>query len=486
MKYKIINQVAVLASSSCNLNCSYCYLHDQHKGDAYNLLDEEIQKAWKDGTYVDNIKKVFKTIGCDPSQVTHFSFWGGEPLIHLDSLLPSIKELFKFFNGLTFCMIPTNWTIINNLYQFLFLIDQTLIELNPKQELTFHLQLSIDGPPGIFNTDGHPGDWNVYKKNIDKLFSQLSAKPLQKLKIIFEIHPTATISNILNHLNTYDKIKDYIDYFRNFMTYIDNKTYEYNINNFCRCHQTLTFPVIAVPDRISVQDGLKLNMIINLANQVQINESYKTKDIGERIYYHSLHNFGVKSIAERNPLCTESGLNGLTILYDGTICDCPCSYIQTFPPYIEQIKNDPNRQNDYKLALLRQPYFINPLIATDEEKEKFDWYMLDAIRDTKTTQISLAMALCQELALSGQINYNYFVNPELLLKTLYTIGNIYSCPREQVAALRNSFLADHNDCKKLLNGATETVLRDRKLEGIIQSKGALECQKNMKKKIQNY
>ena len=290
------------------------------------------------------------------------------------------------------------------------------------------------------------------------------------------------MKNILTHLNTYDKIKDYIDYLQNFMKYIDNTSYEYNIHSFCVCRQTLAFPVIAVPDKITVQDGMNLNTIINLTNQVQINE-YELHEIGERIYYHSLHNFGVRSIAERNPLCTESGLNGLTILYDGTICDCPCSYIQTFPPYLEQIKNNPKRQNDYKLALLRQPYFINPLTATDKEKEKFNWYMLDAIRDTKTTQVSLAMALCQELALSGQIDYNYFVDPELLLKTLYTVGNIYSCPREQVAALHNSFLTDHNDCKKLLNGAIATIFKDRKSEGIIQYKGVLECQKNMKEKI---
>lgn len=485
MKYRFIDQVAVLASSSCNLNCSYCYLHDQHKGDAYSLLNEKIQQAWKDGTYVKNIKEVFKTIQCDPSKVTHFSFWGGEPLISLENLLPSVKELFKFFNGLTFCMIPTNWTIINNLDQFLLLIDEALIELDSKQKLTFHLQLSIDGPPGIFNSSGHPGDWDKYRKNIDILFQSLALTPFKKLRLLFEVHPTATMNNILNNLNTYDKIKEYNDYLQDFMKYINDKTYEYNINDFCYCGQALTFPVIAVPDKISVKDGMDLDSIINLSTNVQIKE-YELKEIGERMYYHSLHNFMVKSIAERNPLCTESGLNGLTILYDGTICDCPCSYIQTFPPYLEQTKNNPKRQNDYKLALLRQPYFINPLTATDKEKEKFDWYMLDAIRDTKTTQISLAIALCQELALSGQINYNYFVDPELLLKTLYTIGNIYSCPREQVAALRNSFLSDHNDCKKLLNGAAETILRDRKSEGIIQYKGVLECQKNMKEKISSF
>lgn len=484
MLYNYINQVALLASSSCNLHCSYCYLHDQHKGNAYSILNNEIQTYWKNGEYFNNIKKVFEAINCSPSTVTHLSFWGGEPLIELENLLNSTKDIFKYFNKLIFCMIPTNWTKIDYLDQFLYLVDEALIEIDKQEELIFHLQLSIDGPPGVFNKNGHPGDWNTYRQNIISLFESLSKKPFQKLKLTFEVHPTAAMQNILAHLNTYEKIKEYEDYLIEFMHFIDNKTYEYKIHEFCNCGQNLAFPVIAVPDKISVSDSLDLQKIINLTNYVQKQE-YNIEQSGERMYYHSLHNFAVSHISERNHLCTESGLNGLTILYDGTICDCPCSYIQTFQPYLDQIKNNPQQQEEYRLALLRRPYFINPLTASEEEKERFDWYMLQAIRDTKTTQISLAMALCQELALSGQINYMYFLDPEILLKSLYAIGNIYACPREQIAALKNSYLADHNDCKKLLNGATETILKDRKYDGIMQYKGALLCQKDIRQKINN-
>ena len=40
-----IYSLMVLGSSVCNLNCSYCYLENQHKTNAYVLLNKEIQKA---------------------------------------------------------------------------------------------------------------------------------------------------------------------------------------------------------------------------------------------------------------------------------------------------------------------------------------------------------------------------------------------------------------------------------------------------------
>ena len=40
-----IQKLMVLGSTVCNLGCSYCYLRNQHKNNAYVLLNKEIQKA---------------------------------------------------------------------------------------------------------------------------------------------------------------------------------------------------------------------------------------------------------------------------------------------------------------------------------------------------------------------------------------------------------------------------------------------------------
>ena len=89
MKYSHIIQVSVLGSSICNLNCSYCYLHEQHFCNAYATLNKEIQEAWINGSYIENIQKVFQEINCKTSEVTNFEIWGGEPLILIENLVES-------------------------------------------------------------------------------------------------------------------------------------------------------------------------------------------------------------------------------------------------------------------------------------------------------------------------------------------------------------------------------------------------------------
>ena len=50
-----ISCVCFMTASSCNLNCSFCYLH---KNESFKEFDKEIFQAWDDGSYITNVKKV--------------------------------------------------------------------------------------------------------------------------------------------------------------------------------------------------------------------------------------------------------------------------------------------------------------------------------------------------------------------------------------------------------------------------------------------
>lgn len=50
-----ISCVCFMTASSCNLNCSFCYLH---KNESFKEFDKEILQAWDDGSYITNVKKV--------------------------------------------------------------------------------------------------------------------------------------------------------------------------------------------------------------------------------------------------------------------------------------------------------------------------------------------------------------------------------------------------------------------------------------------
>ena len=70
--------ISVITSSTCNLNCNFCYLHKNKVNYEYNEL---LRAAWDDGTYVNNLKLVFEKMENNPEDVEEIHFWGGETLI---------------------------------------------------------------------------------------------------------------------------------------------------------------------------------------------------------------------------------------------------------------------------------------------------------------------------------------------------------------------------------------------------------------------
>ena len=89
-----INYITLFASGTCNLKCSYCYIH---RNPALAEIDKEIRDAWEDGTYLTNVKDVFVRLGADVLSVKKLEFWGGESTLHLSVINKRVKDLFTLF-----------------------------------------------------------------------------------------------------------------------------------------------------------------------------------------------------------------------------------------------------------------------------------------------------------------------------------------------------------------------------------------------------
>lgn len=121
METEKIHALSVITSSTCNLNCKFCYLHKNKVNHEYNNL---IRQAWDDGTYLENIRKVFEKMGNDRNDVTQIHFWGGETLIQVDLLEKNVPKFYELFPNIKSWHISTNWVInINNFFTFLKTID---------------------------------------------------------------------------------------------------------------------------------------------------------------------------------------------------------------------------------------------------------------------------------------------------------------------------------------------------------------------------
>lgn len=477
MKFKefsIINKVMVMGSTVCNLNCDFCYLHDQHKSGSFGLLNEQIQKAWKDGTYVESIKKVFQEIECTPDTVDYLGFWGGEPLILAKNLVNPLYELVLYFKNLKDIDVVTNFSRIDYLNEMIHAADRALIETADKRKnkkVYFHVQLSIDAPPGPIQDNGHKCDWDIYRQNIERICYEVSQEPLQMVELTFELHSTVQIQDILKYLSTIEEVEYYLNYFNDFHNFINNTAKKYGVEKCVVQNQSTVYPNTANPYKFSLEDAMDNFKDLYLLDYIQHNLKYEYTD--SHIYTHAALNSWNYSVLNPNVVCVESGLMGLTILPDGTICECPCDYILKFEPYMEWLKDNPLAQENYRDSLMKQKYYINPLTATQKEKDDFDWYIYDSIRLNNSTIIHMTMNLCLELALSYQIDYTYYKDPEKLLKHLYEYNNFYSCPREQIPAVKNVYLPDIHGCKRLLNGLAHKGMNDLIEDAKFEAKGVI-------------
>ena len=89
-----INGITTIVSSSCNLKCSFCYLH---KHNALINFDKEILEAWNNQSYPKIVDRVINKMGENSYNIQNWTLWGGESLIHIDSITKNVKEIFSLF-----------------------------------------------------------------------------------------------------------------------------------------------------------------------------------------------------------------------------------------------------------------------------------------------------------------------------------------------------------------------------------------------------
>lgn len=448
-----LTQLQIFASSICNLSCKYCYLQDQHENSAYAILNKEIQQAWLDGSYVINIKKVFDTFNSSPMAMKTLSFWGGEPLIMVKNLFTPIKELLDFFPNVSNIFFSTNFYKIDNLIDLIYIIDNHI-----NHEINVVLQLSIDAPPGELQTKGHQVDWSQYKQNIDTIISSIANRGgLKYTKIILLPHAALSWQDIKKYLSSFNQINNYCNYFKDFFQYILQQTELYKLSEKIIIIRESLFPTITDPNVFSIEDGLLIQQIIKILKYIQYQNNYNKETV---LYQDFLQSLKPSFILTGNDVCFTNGQEGATILPDGTVCGCFCDYILNTPKYWDWIKDNPLKRKEYRQALLKHRLYINPLTATSLELEDYNWYIFENIKENTSTSIHLIINLALELAKSGQIDYKYYQNIDLLLSHLRQFSHAGQCSNDQLQTVLTTHLISVDYLRKFLNGGANIGQND--------------------------
>ena len=452
-KKREIKALTFISSAKCNLNCNFCYLH---KNQSYVNFNKIIIESWENQTYINNVAKSLDKLEVDFNLIDTISLWGGEPLLSIDKLIPSIKNFYKFFPNISYWKTSTNFTInIQNLINFILEIEKYT-----NQNTIFSLQLSIDGPEGIFTENGHNVSWETYKKQFEKLISNLNNINLQKINL--DIFLKSTIEEQL-YLKYFSNLKNMENYYDN-MLKLQNYVNSLIINKNIHWSSSIHFPAPSIPSNASSEDGLLYNKI---ARSWQYLKKNKFKNINQNIeLYRGIGRIdNAINLFDQNHECAELK-NALTFWPDGTIVECAGCFMLPNKEYQQELI-DNNEDDEFKIAKIGEATSYNPLLMSVEEIELHDWFTLNGFRNNYSTYYNLMLGLCHELALSGQIAEKYGIDDEITLKHISLVLQYIGCTRENIKTTKIPYLCQPATYRKFFNGLIDYVSEQQinKLKG---------------------
>lgn len=455
-----IKSLSLISSVTCNLNCSFCYLN---KNNSYKEFDKLVRQAWQNGSYIGNVIDTLDALNVDLETIDTLQLWGGEVLLRLEDILPNVKSLCDNFTNVKSWKISTNWMIdVEKAFNLIKLID----EYSHSDFVDIDLQISIDGPPGPITESGHHGNWDIYRKNFKKFTTLINNYKLNKVKISMFVNATVNKELYLSTFSNYEQIKNYMEYMANFAKEVSDLCISRSID----FTQILIYPGYATPYRDTAADGRKLSDIFRLWDQVYVNE-FQAKYPNELGFFLGIGDFSHnKNLFENNTECNELK-SGLTINYDGSICECSGSYIDYFEPYLKELKEKKEFDN-YNIAISHNKLSsYNPKELTPDEIAHKKWSIHNGgYRHNTSTYLHMLISLGEELAESGQISSQYLHDKELLMKHCILLLNRISCSRNNIIDTHIPYLVPAAALRRYLNGAMDYVYqkgleREKRREG---------------------
>ena len=365
----------------------------------------------------------------------------------IKDLTENIAEIYENFPNLNYWMVSTNWTSnVYDIFDFLKAIDNY-----SNCHTEFILQLSIDGPPGPISEQGHNGGWDRYKENM-KIFTNLMNN--YKFKHIFVYMHMHSILQKDLYFKTFSTYKGMYDYMK-FMIDISEEFNSQCVSKSLEFKRGFTLPGCAFPYATdTTEDGLTLAKIFKLWDIVYQRE-FRNYTY-EPFYMGCGHFEKNKYLFSQNVECGELK-SSLTFNYDGSICECNGSFIDSYQPYLnELIKNKDNY--NYEIAIVHNKMTAyNPSTATNEEIDNYNWAVHEGgYRNTGLIYLHMAFNEAKALLAAGQISPIY-ENDEILFKHLLAILNGLACSRNNIVDTHIPYLVPVGALRRYLNGVAEYI-----------------------------
>lgn len=445
------NHLVLYTTAVCNLKCVYCYID---KNPALKKIDQILDKSFQGDYYFDFAKEIFP----DPNQLKCVEFWGGEPILRLDRSHYTIKKLIEYYPNLSDFFMSTNFTYTEWNKQFFDFIK--LLQSYPERRFYFNLQLSLDGPEDINDSQRGKGVTKLFRKHFESYVEELNtvlSKPGNNVRVVAQFKPTLT-SEIIRDKLIMDK-QNVIDYYRYFDSY--KEYFEDNIKiskEFADFY--LTIPNTASPSPHTQQEGKEFAEFCRLCQEV-INENNNGaeyfKYFRDIVPYRPRYkvDYSSASYCQSCGACG-SGRSVVGLLpYDYISC-CHNGFVNLISDYKKYSVENKDTALDFRLFMDKSNY----LIQHKDQYHQYEKNVAFAYDDTQGTKLVNIAAMISLLAKNNQIDPKYMVPREAQKAALFIQASTPYCFRDTVTMTGSSSLFPVGILRLLLNGAREIIEND--------------------------
>ena len=470
----VYNSLCLVSSASCNLSCKYCEIA-KSKNHGYNKqLQDNIKKAFEDGSFLENVLKSYKILNQDTSKVEFLNFWGQEPTLTLDSFRKNLQDWFQAFPNINRTFFSTNGGTDPHII-FNYIKD---IDTKVDRYIQIYIQYSYDGEWSCINERGI--DPNLIKRHLCELIELLNETHLKNTHVFLCAHGVLGFDLIYELLNT-NGIDDYLIDFDQF---IINAT---SLIQNPKCHLAPVAINLQQPYPASVDDGLALadflrkclsteqkyhfefgNPIRHFFQTVTGRLNHQQKLFDEQGSWSQLIVDAINANENDHSALAAATCGAyrseLKCMYDGTLLGCQ-NFIHDLNK--EHITDESILVRTVKENCIDHKMFINfndpnlTIENVDDVFSKFDeFHNFSFITYYHSIVNSMIM-----LADAGQISPDYLTNKEKLFRHALMVSRYNICFYSRLITTGSMFIEPTYLCRLLCNGTLDVAEMHYEYEG---------------------
>ena len=483
VKYNLrfpIKGLSLITSCGCNLDCKYCRIaQSRHNNPNANTLQLNTINALKDGSFIENVKKVLDSLNQSSRNIDTLAFWGQEPTLTLDLITNDLPHWFEVFPKWNNSFFSTNTVDnIDKIYDYICAIDKYT-----PHPFELKVQFSYDGEYDTAAARGASG--SVIYNNIIHLLDRLNNTTLNNIKCEFNFH--AVVSQDL--VSRMQDINELIKYYQNILD-CDGFLIKYNRNNKIYCSNSVDL-ALENPLDVSANFGTILSSVLKTSERLNPDIFKKYSD---DVYYQpfaerfsegayvifeyiltalrrDLNTDNLDEAIQRmiedpvfkkeffnsiNPICyCGTGVGELKIMYDGTFANCQ-NHIYDLD--LDTLPKEHMLDSLVKRELVKHNYFVNPLTDSKEELQRY-FYMFNTANfhslDFMFSQVVMMMKL---LLCNNQIDESYR-NEFKLIKHSLLIAMFSTCSYNMQMKTGSMFLHSLSNVRLFANGYLDIQIK---------------------------